>query len=108
MAFSVPFDLIGMQHMQESTTYQAIFGVNSQSVARELFMRISAFYRTSLMGLVILAALETSASAQFIGAGSTIEGDYLRGVGVAAMGMGIYNEKTAIAEFDQSRYSHSL
>jgi hypothetical protein len=83
-AFSVPSDLTGVQHMQEST-------------ARELFMRISAFSRTLLASVVALAALETSASAQFIGAGSTIEGDYLRGVGVAAMGMGIYNEKTAIA-----------
>ena len=33
-----------------------------------------------------------------IGAGSTPQGDYLRGVGIAAMGMGIYNEKTAIAK----------
>ena len=36
--------------------------------------------------------------AQFVGPGSTPQGDYLRGVGIAAMGMGIYNEKTAIAE----------
>ena len=71
-------------------------------------MRITSFSRTFLVSLVVLAALETSASAQFIGAGSTPQGDYLRGVGIAAMGMGIYNEKTAIAEFDQSRHRDSL
>jgi hypothetical protein len=60
-------------------------------------MRISAFSRRILAALVVLAALESSVSAQFIGAGATPQGDYLRGVGIAAMGMGIYNEKTAIA-----------
>jgi hypothetical protein len=61
-------------------------------------MRITAPSLRLVSILVILAALGNKAQAQFIGAGSTIEGDYLRGVGIAAMGMGIYNEKTAIAE----------
>ena len=46
--------------------------------------------------LVLLLA-GASAEAQVIFAGSTPEGDYLRGVGVAAAGMGAYNEKTAVA-----------
>lgn len=37
------------------------------------------------------------AEAQFIFPGSTPVGDYLRGVGIAAYGMGIYNERTAVA-----------
>ena len=61
-------------------------------------MRITAFSQRLLAGLVVLAALESSAWAQFIAPGSTPEGDYLRGVGFAAMGMGIYNQRTAIAE----------
>ncbi len=60
-------------------------------------MRITAFSRTLLASFVVLALLENSVSAQFIGAGSTPQGDYLRGVGIAAMGMGMYNEQTAIA-----------
>jgi hypothetical protein len=42
----------------------------------------------------------TSTQAQymgFIGAGSTPQGDYLRGVGIASYGMGVYNHQTAIA-----------
>jgi hypothetical protein len=61
-------------------------------------MRILAFSRKILVAIVVAAAVENSAAAQWIGPGSTIAGDYLRGVGVAAAGMGIYNEKTAIAE----------
>jgi hypothetical protein len=34
----------------------------------------------------------------FIGPGSTWQGDYLRGVGIEAYGLGVYNEKTAIAD----------
>jgi hypothetical protein len=60
-------------------------------------MSISAFSRSLLLSLVVLVALDQNASAQFIGAGSTPQGDYLRGVGIAAMGMGIYNQQTAIA-----------
>jgi hypothetical protein len=47
--------------------------------------------------LLILLLAGASARGQYFGAGSTPEGDYLRGVGIAAWGMGIYNEKTAIA-----------
>jgi len=61
-------------------------------------MRITAFSQRLLAGLFVLAALAINVSAQAIFPGSTPEGDYLRGVGIAAMGMGIYNEKTAIAE----------
>ncbi len=46
--------------------------------------------------LVLLAG--SIASAQFITAGSTAPGDYLRGVGVAAWGAGLYNLNTARAE----------
>jgi hypothetical protein len=52
----------------------------------------------SCMGILItLVALGTTARGQFIGAGSTLGGDYLRGVGVAAWGMGLYNLETAQA-----------
>jgi hypothetical protein len=61
-------------------------------------MRTPAFFVRCLSSLLAFAALESTVRAQWIGAGSTIQGDYLRGVGIAAMGMGIYNEKTAIAE----------
>ncbi len=47
--------------------------------------------------LIILILAGASADAQIVTYGSTPEGDYLRGVGIAAWGMGIYNEKTAIA-----------
>ena len=60
-------------------------------------MRFKALTRSFLTSMVILAALECSVRAQFIGAGSTPQGDYLRGHGIAAMGMGIYNQRTAIA-----------
>jgi hypothetical protein len=48
--------------------------------------------------LIALGSLATTARGQFIGAGSTLEGDYLRGVGVAAWGMGLYNLNTAQAD----------
>jgi hypothetical protein len=54
-------------------------------------------YRWGLAALVTLAALERGAQGQIIFAGSTPEGDYLRGVGLAAWGMGIYNLETAQA-----------
>lgn len=55
--------------------------------------------RTILTALLFLPWLGTFARAQFnfVGPGSTVEGDYLRGVGVAAFGMGVYNHQTAIA-----------
>ena len=62
-------------------------------------MRLMAFSGRFLAGLVLLGSLGTTGKAQYfgIGGGSTPQGDYLRGAGIAAMGMGIYNEKTAIA-----------
>jgi hypothetical protein len=63
-------------------------------------MKLISFSGRFLATLVLLGSLGTTASGQYLGGGggSTPEGDYLRGVGFAAMGMGIYNEKTAIAE----------
>ncbi|MGC8641245.1 MAG: hypothetical protein ACP5XB_15370 [Isosphaeraceae bacterium] len=54
-----------------------------------------AFFTTALF----LALTATSAWAQFnfVGPGSTVQGDYLRGVGMAAFGEGIYNYDTAMA-----------
>jgi hypothetical protein len=60
-------------------------------------MRIKPFSRVFLGSLVALVALPGNLHAQFFGGGSTPQGDYLRGVGIAAMGMGIYNQRTAIA-----------
>jgi hypothetical protein len=60
-------------------------------------MKIKSFSLRVAASLVVFAAMECSARAQFIGAGSTPQGDYLRGAGIAAMGMGIYNQRTAIA-----------
>jgi len=48
--------------------------------------------------LITLGVVATTAQGQFIGAGSTPGGDYLRGVGVAAWGMGLYNLNTAQAD----------
>jgi hypothetical protein len=56
--------------------------------------------REFLQTMFVVGLLGSIAEAQqaiFVGAGSTPQGDYLRGVGIAAWGMGIYNEKTAIA-----------
>jgi hypothetical protein len=49
--------------------------------------------RTSTAMLIILACLGTSSVAQvvYVGPGSTPQGDYLRGVGVAAYGIGMGN-----------------
>jgi hypothetical protein len=62
-------------------------------------MSVTAWFGRVLATLILLVSLGITAEAQYfgIGAGSTPEGDYLRGAGIAAMGMGIYNEKTAIA-----------
>jgi len=54
--------------------------------------------RACLATLVVMTSLATSAEAQFITAGSTPQGDYLRGVGIGAWGMGSYNLNTAQAE----------
>jgi hypothetical protein len=61
-------------------------------------MRIEPPALKFVASLLVLAALEASAWAQVVFPGSTPEGDYLRGVGFAAMGLGVYNEKTAIAD----------
>jgi hypothetical protein len=63
-------------------------------------MKKTTKYSTALAALIVLLSLATPARAQFIaaGAGSTPEGDYLRGVGIAAWGMGQYNLNTAQAE----------
>ena len=55
--------------------------------------------RAILTPLALLALMGPSALAQmnFIGPGSTAQGDYLRGVGVASFGMGVYNRQTAEA-----------
>jgi hypothetical protein len=50
------------------------------------------------MVLLAFLAIERAAVAQIIFPGSTPEGDYLRGVGLAAWGMGIYNLETAQAD----------
>lgn len=55
--------------------------------------------RDALRVIAVVLAAGAGASAQFnwVGAGSTPQGDYLRGVGVAAFGMGVYNLDTAQA-----------
>ncbi len=55
--------------------------------------------RVALKVLAVLFAAAVPAHAQFnwVGAGSTPQGDYLRGVGVAAFGLGAYNLETAQA-----------
>ncbi len=55
--------------------------------------------RAILTPLALLALMGSIAVAQmnFVGPGSTAEGDYLRGVGVASFGMGVYNRQTAEA-----------
>ena len=58
--------------------------------------------RTLLAVTLMLPLLGTNGLAQrynntFIGAGSTPAGDYLRGVGLAAWGMGSFNLNTARA-----------
>ena len=51
----------------------------------------------------LAVALAAPAEAQrFVGGGSTPQGDYLRGLGVAAAGMGLYNVRTAQAEAIQA------
>jgi hypothetical protein len=55
--------------------------------------------RDTLRVIAFVLATGAAARAQynFVGPGSTIQGDYLRGVGVAAYGMGVYNLDTAQA-----------
>jgi hypothetical protein len=60
-------------------------------------MNTTTIRRSLVASVVAFTAIASVAQAQYIGPGSTIAGDYLRGVGVAAMGMGIYNYDTAVA-----------
>lgn len=55
--------------------------------------------RGIVASMVLLGLLTSTARAQYFGGtgGSTIAGDYLRGLGFAATGMGIYNYDTAMA-----------
>ncbi len=55
--------------------------------------------RTFLGTLGVLALLVSGARAQviYVGPGSTVEGDYLRGLGIAAYGEGVFNQATAVA-----------
>jgi hypothetical protein len=54
--------------------------------------------RGVLLTTLVVGALAASAEAQFITPGSTPEGDYLRGLGIAGWGLGLYNLNTAQAE----------
>jgi hypothetical protein len=53
-----------------------------------------------LLTTLAVGLLGTVARAQYVGVGpgSTLQGDYLRGVGIAAWGMGTYNYNTAVAD----------
>ncbi len=57
--------------------------------------------RASFLVILLLTLHATPILAQYyrggLGGGSTVQGDYLRGVGVAAWGMGVYNLDTAQA-----------
>ncbi len=54
--------------------------------------------RTFSIAVLVMWLLGTAARAQIIGPGSTLEGDYLRGVGIAGWGLGSYNLDTAQAD----------
>ncbi|MDR3634729.1 MAG: hypothetical protein P4L84_13075 [Isosphaeraceae bacterium] len=54
--------------------------------------------RRALVGLLLLSMPGTGASAQYFGRGSTVQGDYLHGVGAALYGAGYYNLRTAQAD----------
>ena len=52
---------------------------------------------TRVIAVVLATGAVARAQFNWVGAGSTPQGDYLRGVGVAAYGMGVYNLDTAQA-----------
>jgi hypothetical protein len=60
-------------------------------------MKRLTMLRISLATLALFALFANSTQAQIITAGSTPEGDYLRGLGIADWGMGQYNLNTAQA-----------
>jgi hypothetical protein len=62
-----------------------------------LFVKTVKLLRVAVATSALLVALESTAGAQFITAGSTPQGDYLRGVGIADWGMGLFNLYTAQA-----------
>ena len=47
--------------------------------------------------IIGLSGITVRAQNVFVGAGSTAQGDYLRGAGIAAWGMGLFNYNTAVA-----------
>jgi hypothetical protein len=69
-------------------------------IERRLLMqsRTLATMRTVLAALAGLLLSASPVHAQWIPAGSTPQGDYLRGLGIAAWGLGSYNLNTAQAE----------
>ena len=67
----------------------SFFGGNSGG------QHVTSYFHAS--GTPCLDGLHALAQMNFIGPGSTAQGDYLRGVGVASFGMGVYNHQTAIA-----------
>ena len=61
-------------------------------------MKSVTVFRLSLATLAVLRIVVEAAPASNLHAGSTPEGDYLRGVGIAGWGMGLYNLNTAQAD----------
>jgi hypothetical protein len=55
-----------------------------------------------ILPLVLTFPATPAVAQRFVGGGSTPQGDYLRGVGIAAAGMGSYNLNTARAESIQA------
>jgi hypothetical protein len=58
-------------------------------------------YRPAITAFVVLTLVQSGAWAQlpvYVAPGSTPGGDYLRGVGIAAAGIGVYNERSAVAD----------
>jgi hypothetical protein len=55
-----------------------------------------------ILPLVLTFPAIPAVAQRFVGGGSTPQGDYLRGLGVAAAGMGLYNVNTARAEAIQA------
>ncbi len=68
------------------------------SVERWLLTNHLTLHCATFAILVVMTPIETRAQPQIVFPGSTPQGDYLRGVGVAAAGMGSYNLNTAQAE----------
>jgi hypothetical protein len=69
-----------------------------------------SMWRSATVIVTALGLLSTTATAQFyfVGSGSTVAGDYLRGVGIASCGMGQYNFLTARAVQIETRTAMEL